>query len=95
MANPISELPADTPQYIRDVLNVFTDEEIEKLGAFIYETGEFAGFGFVGPGGKFCRHADPAKNSAITMLERQWLFNAIGGIGWLPEHVLLGELDGS
>ena len=85
MARTVEELPDDTPDYVRRAVEVFTDDEIAALERFYSgETGEFIGIGFIGPGGKYTRHADPAKAQAIAVLEAN-LF------GFVPEPLVLKE----
>ena len=62
------------PQEIKDVLAVFTEEEMAKLSSFTDHLGNFVGIGFTDEvTGKYTKFADPVKYDALLVLEKRLL----------------------
>ncbi len=49
--------------------DVFTEEELNSLGANYNNDGTFDCIGFIGPGGKITQFAEPDKADAIKCME--------------------------
>lgn len=66
-------IPEHFPAHIKQALAVFSTDELDSLVAgFGFEDGSFIGIGFFGPGGKFCKFANPEKAKAVGVLEEQY-----------------------
>lgn len=67
--------PGTLPPECLDALGTFSEEERSELGSYYrWETGEFIGIGFIGPGGKFCRYADNPRAWATDVLEKRIIY---------------------
>lgn len=65
-----SQLPKDVPEEVIQAMQVFTDEELLGLSAYYeQETNLFWGIGFIGPGGKVTKYANPDKYAAMMVME--------------------------
>lgn len=62
----ISEL--NLPPNVKELFSVFTDDEIQSLGAYFYGD-EFIGIGFHNSDGVFTQYADSKRALAIAALE--------------------------
>ncbi len=60
------------PEEVRKALDIFTDEEIENMTAFLENDGTLYCIGFINSEGQVCQFAEKEKSNAITVLEEQY-----------------------
>jgi len=71
------------PDHVHDALDAFTDEELAGLQAWYHDnSGLFQCVGFIGPGGKVTRYADPVRAAALEVLDNEMLKKQ----PWIPPY---------
>lgn len=72
----------DIPNWVKESVPddvILAIERLHQLGVeefeayYQHETGEFVGLGFIGPGGKFTRPANPEALAALEIVEQQYI----------------------